>query len=156
MRLFIIACLLPLPAFADCAGETLVNCPINGNQLEVCNNGDLLTYSYGPQGAPELQLSAKPEEAFMPWDGTGRTEWEMISFTSKDARYDVVFSIDKMEENAQPEWGVTVEQGGEIVGNLTCESTDQNMRFTQLYEQVEAKGFCWDRSTGSWATSCAD
>jgi hypothetical protein len=156
MRLLILACLIPLPAFADCAGETLVNCLINGNQLEVCNNGDLLTYSYGPPGAPELQLASKPEEAFTPWDGMGRTEWEAITFSNKAATYEVVFSIDKMDESAGPEWGVVVEEGGEILANLTCETTAQNQRFTDLYQQIEAKGLCWDRATASWAASCSE
>jgi hypothetical protein len=156
MRLMIIACLLPLPAFADCPGETLVSCPIGANQLQVCNDGDLLTYSFGPPGAPDMQLASKPELAYTPWNGFGRTLWETITFSNRDVTYEVVFSIDRMDENARPEWGVTVLKGDEIAATLTCDDQRANIPFDGLYDQISATGLCWNRETFAWASSCPD
>jgi hypothetical protein len=156
MRALILLALLPLPAFASCPGETLVSCPIGTNQLQVCNEVDLLTYSYGPPGAPNLQLASKPELAYTPWNGFGRTMWETITFTNRDVTYEVIFSADRMDENAMPEWGVTVLEGEEIAATLTCDDQAGNIPFDGLYNQITATGLCWNRESESWAEACPD
>ncbi len=156
MRTIVLVALLPLPAFADCRGETLVNCPIGANQLQVCNEGDLLTYSFGPPGAPDLQLASRPEAAYTPWNGIGRTMWETITFTNRDVTYEVVFSFDRMDENALPDWGVVVLEGADIIANLTCDSQVANIPFDGLYDQITATGLCWNRESASWAAVCPD
>jgi hypothetical protein len=152
MRLFILACFFPLPALAECTGETLVSCPIGAKQLQVCNEGDLLTYSFGPPGAPDLQLASRPQEAYTPWNGIGRSLWETITFTNRNVTYEVVFSFDRMVEDAMPEWGVVVTQGDEIIANLTCENQLANIPFDGLYDQITAAGLCWNREDFVWQT----
>ena len=156
MRATILAIIFPLPALAACPGETLVSCPIGANQLQVCNEGNLLTYSFGPPGAPDLQLASKPELAYTPWNGIGRTMWETITFTNRNFTYEVVFSFDRLEENASPKWGVTVIDGNEIAATLTCADQAGNIPFDGLYDQISATGLCWNRESASWASSCPD
>ncbi|MGL4319628.1 MAG: hypothetical protein ACRCS3_02085 [Paracoccaceae bacterium] len=156
MRALLLFAFVPLPAFAACEGETLVSCPIGGNQLQVCNEGDLLTYSFGLPGAPDLQLASRPEEAYTPWNGIGRSLWETITFANRDVTYEVIFSFDRMDENAQPEWGVVVVKGDDIIANLTCDSQAANVPFDGLYDQITATGLCWNREMSAWATVCPD
>lgn len=144
--------LCPTMAFAACQGETLVSCPIGAKQLQVCNESDQLTYSFGPPGAPELQLASRPQDAYTPWNGISRTLWETITFTNRDVTYEVVFSFDRMAENAMPVWGVTVLQGSDIAASLTCDSQAANIPFDGLYDQITATGLCWNRDAAQWQT----
>ena len=150
------ALLLPATAHAACTGETLVGCPIGANQLQVCNQGDLLTYSFGPPGAPDLQLASRPEAAYTPWNGIGRTLWETITFTNRNVAYEVVFSFDRLALDARPEWGVTVLEGDDVLARLTCDSQVANVPFDGLYDQITATGLCWNRESESWAAVCPD
>jgi hypothetical protein len=156
MRALMLLVLVPMPVFAACEGATLVSCPVGGNQLQVCNEGDLLTYSFGPPGAPDLQLASRPEAAYTPWNGIGRTLWETITFTNGNVTYEVVFSVDRMDENTKPDWGVVVQDGDAIIANLTCDSQADNIPFDGLYDQITTTGLCWNRESDSWAEVCPD
>jgi hypothetical protein len=159
MRRFILALLLPLPAHAACNGTTLVSCPIGGtDQLEVCLNGDDLTYAYGPRGgAPELTLiEPLANGTYTPWNGFGRSIYESITFTNAEYTYEVFSSFDRLDENALTENGVAILKNGSLVTTLTCDPALGMTIFDTLYDQMGARGYCWNRETFAWAQSCPE
>jgi hypothetical protein len=159
MRALILALLFPLPAFAACNGTTLVSCPIKGTQwLEVCLNGDDLTYAYGRIGrAPDLALREPlANGTYRPWNGIGRSMWESITFTNAEYTYEVFASFDRLDENAITEQGVSVLKNGSLVTTLTCDPALGMTLFDNLYDQMGARGYCWNRDTFAWARACPE
>jgi hypothetical protein len=159
MRTLIAALLFPLPAFAACGTTTLVSCTIKGtNQLEVCLTGDDLTYAYGPRGrAPDLALTAPlANGTYTPWNGIGRSMWETITFTNAGYTYEVFASFDRLDENAMTEHGVSILKNGNLVTSLNCDAVRGMTLFDNLYDQMGARGYCWNRETFVWARVCPD
>lgn len=159
MRALILALMFPLPAMAACTGTTLVSCTIKGaNTLEVCLNGDDLTYAYGPTGrAPDLTLRAPlANGTYTPWNGIGRVMWDSVTFTNDRYQYEVFASVDRMEADADIESGVVVSQDGNIVATLVCDPAPGMMLFDTLYDQMTALGYCWNRDSDVWARVCPD
>jgi hypothetical protein len=159
MRTLILALLFPLPAFAACNGTTLVSCTIKGsNQLEVCLTGDDLTYAYGPTGVlPDLALREPlANGTYRPWNGIGRSMWESITFTNAEYTYEVFASFDRLDENAITENGVSILKNGSLVTTLTCDPARGMTLFDNLYDQMGARGYCWNRDTFAWARACPD
>ncbi len=159
MRILFLAVLLPLPAFADCDGTTLVSCTVNGaNQLEVCLNGDDLTYAYGPIGqAPDLALREPlANGTYTPWNGIGRSLWDSIRFTNADHTYEVIASFDRLDENAVTEIGVAILKGGDVIGNLNCDPAPGQTLFDSLFDEMTTRGYCWNRVDEIWARTCPE
>jgi hypothetical protein len=159
MRKLILALLFPLPAYAACDGTTLVSCTIKGtNQLQVCLNGDDLTYAYGPIGrAPDLMLTEPlANGTYTPWNGFGRSIWESITFTNAEYTYEVFSSYDRLDENAMTENGVSILKNGALVTTLTCDPALGMTIFDTLHDQMGARGYCWNRDTFAWARACPE
>jgi hypothetical protein len=159
MRILILAMLVPLPAFAACDGTTLVSCTIKGtHQLEVCLNGDDLTYAYGPTGrAPDLALREPlTNGTYTPWNGIGRSMWESITFTNAEYTYEVFASFDRLDAAAFTEQGVSILKNGNFVTSLSCDPVRGMTLFDNLYDQMGARGYCWNRDTFAWARVCPE
>lgn len=159
MRKLLLALIFPVPAFAACDGTTLVSCPIRGaDWLEVCLNGDDLTYAYGPIGqAPDLSLrDPLINGAYTPWNGIGRSMSDSITFTNAEYTYEVFASFDRLDENAITENGVSILKNGNHVTTLTCDPAIGMTLFDTLYDHMGARGYCWNRVDEVWARTCPE
>jgi len=159
MRKLIFALLFPVPAFAACDGATLVSCTVKGiNQLQVCQNGDDLTYAYGRIGrTPDLALTEPlANGTYTPWNGIGRSMWESITFTNAEYTYEVFASFDRLDENAVTEQGVSILKNGALVTTLSCDPALGMTLFDNLHDQMGARGYCWNRDSYAWAKVCPD
>jgi hypothetical protein len=150
--------LIPLSAQAACRGETLLSCTINGGKaLEVCLNGDTLTYAYGPPGRPELRLSEPLSNGtYTPWNGIGRAIWESIAFQNDGYIYEVYASFDRLVENTVQEHGVSIFKGDSLVTSLACDPGAVAAPFDGLYDVMQRQGYCWNRDSFVWGTVCPD
>ena len=139
-------------------GETLLSCPVQGSQkqIEICLEGDTLTYSYGRAGNPELRLSQPlTDGTYTPWNGIGRSMWEVVAFYNDGYTYTVNWSVDRMDENLPVQAGVSVDEGGSIVAILNCVEGTAGPEFgSVLMERMESLGLCWDPSAQAWETDC--
>ena len=140
-----LAILLPGPALADCAEETFVSCTIKGKPLDVCVQGDRVTYAYGPEGARELELS-EPLSALthQPWSGVGRSIWEGLSFRNAGYTYEAYLSFDRLNPDGAMEGGVSVLKGDDLVAQLACDAGTVEGEFDTVSDAMAAQGFCWN------------
>jgi hypothetical protein len=153
----VLAC-LPAAAFADCAAETLVSCDVGWNRrLEVCitpgdaNGNGSFSYSFGPPGAPELQLSV-PMSALTvrPWSGVGRSIWASVGFPNAGYVYEVWHSYDRLAENPVMEAGVNVVQGDATLAAFTCQPGGTIAPAFALEDAMAAAGYCWNTDSFAW------
>ena len=149
------ACLayaVPMPALA-CTDGVLFSCPIGENQLAVCMLDDAATYSFGPYGRPELELT----EAFItlnyhPWVGIGRWEQSWVSFTNGAYEYIVSAARDRLDEERLELWEVTVNvhRDDEQLASLACETTFAQDVLSPLWWGKVWAGLCWSREHWRW------
>jgi hypothetical protein len=145
------ALLAPTAAFAACPGETLLSCPTGGKQLELCLNGDSLTYSFGPKGAPELTLTKKVRDVtYNPWPGVGSAIWDSVVFNNGEIAYEVWTSFERDPDNTLTEGGVNVLNGEELVATLTCAKGSVEKDLMRVWEAKEAAGQCWNFEKIVW------
>ena len=157
MRGVVLAVALGAPgaAAADCAGMTILACPVEGSGkiLEVCAEPKGFTYSFGPWGAPELRLAA-PYAAgpVTPWPGVGRSVWSSVRFRAEGYAYDVWLSVDRLTENAAPEGGVDVLSlpDEEPVASIACRPGPWFGDVFGPVDAMEAASYCWDLSALVW------
>lgn len=148
---------LTLPAAATCPGESLFRCEIGSKRLEVCLEGQSVTYRFGPDGRPEMELTTPLRQtAYQPWPGVGRAIWEAVSFTNRGTTYEVWTSFDRLDPEARPEGGVNVMNGDALAAQLDCRPGSMTAGLDRLYGAKEAIGQCWNRERQAWtAAPCA-
>jgi len=155
---FLALILAPGAAMADCRAETFVSCDVgDGRRLEVCINpgnmtqGGTFTYSFGPEGAPELQLMT-PMSAMtvQPWSGVGRAIWAAVGFPNDEYRYEVWHSLDRLTENAVMEAGVNVMQGDAPIASFACQPGGIIAPAFALEDAMAAAGYCWNTGSFAW------
>lgn len=155
MRWMALAILLPGMAAAECAEVTVLSCPVEGSGklLEVCATGKGFTYSFGPEGAPELQLRAPFSEGpVLPWPGVGRAIWSAVRFRAPGHVYEVWLSYDRMTEEAPLEGGVTVMRAPDevIVASLTCSEPPVALDLFGPEDLMAGAGYCWNAAETAW------
>lgn len=114
-------------AFAACTNgsKTLFHCIAkkNGKQIEVCDAGSTIDYSFGKPGRkPELAFSVPRDEVTTwQWKGIGRYINYSVSIPNNGHIYRVFTSFDKMApEDEGFSAGVEVEKGGELLATVYC------------------------------------
>jgi len=147
--------LMPGLAAADCAEVTVLSCPVEGSGkiLEVCATGKGFTYSFGPEGAPELQLRAPFSEGpVLPWPGVGRAIWSAVRFRASDHVYEVWLSFDRMTEEASLEGGVSVRTlpEDEFLASLNCSEPPVAMDLFGPEDLMAGAGYCWNSEAMVW------
>jgi hypothetical protein len=156
-RLALAFALLPLPAAADCTpGETVFSCQVGKKSLQICNETDLLIYSFGPPGAPELVI-AEPLKTitFQPWPGAGSSIWESLIFVNEGYTYEVVTSVDRDGDADQPVQGsVFVTKGDAQVAEVQCDPGTASNALDVVWDLKEGVGLCWDFANQSWQQTC--
>lgn len=155
MRTALLLTLLAAPAHAACQGDEAFSCQIGAKTLQVCYWKGMLTYSFGPEGKPDLFLNERLETvAFTPWPGIGSSLWETVAFRNEGYIYEVWTSIERDPEATEPRsGGVRVLQGDQTVADLTCDRGTATPMDT-LYDLKAGIGQCWDMDTQAWTTTC--
>lgn len=159
-RTALIACLClaapPHAAQEGCfgAGEPLFHCRAGGKAVDICLQGEVVIYSYGPGGgAAELLLARRVEGVGMvPWNGIGRTLWEELTFYNGTYAYAAHYAVDRLAEGApKVEAGVEVREGERRIARVTCDAGSvTRFDFYPVYEAKEAAGQCWSRERFEW------
>lgn len=151
LRAALLLALLAAPAHAACPGDEAFSCQIGAKALQVCYWKGVLTYSFGPDGKPELVLNEPLETvAFTPWPGVGSSFWETVAFRNEGHTYEVWTAIERDPDSSAPrEGGVRVMKGSETVAELACDPGTASSMET-LYELKSGIGQCWDIESQSW------
>jgi hypothetical protein len=159
MRSALIAFLALAPGGAvACDGEVILSCTAKGGTkaIEVCVDGDAFTYAYGPvHGAPELALREPLASGTLyPWQGFGREIAESIGFANGPFRYDVAYSVDRLDDDHPTSGRVTVTRRGARIATIACDPGSAVPGFFAAQDAMATLGLCWDGPTKRWSSSC--
>ncbi|MEM9807135.1 MAG: hypothetical protein AAF959_17865, partial [Cyanobacteria bacterium P01_D01_bin.56] len=104
------------------AGETLFACQTAQDKvIEVYDMGASIQYAFGPKEQLELVLDVPREQASTyQWQGIGRYENYSVSIPNGETIYTVFWGRDRLDINAAPEAGVSVEIDGEYIATVDC------------------------------------
>ena len=94
-------------------------------QIEVCDAGKTINYTYGKVGNPEISIKVPRSEASTSqWSGIGRWMTYAIDIPNGNTVYSVSWGVDRVDDNHPVEAGVTATVNGKTVANVSCiEST---------------------------------
>ena len=156
MRFALLLVCLAAPAHATCQGHQLFACQIGAKVLEICHYRTDLTYSFGPDGTPDLTITQPLEEIFFqPWPGVSSSIWESVIFTNQDHAYEVWTAQERSPESeGLLEGGVRVLNGEELLAELTCDPGTASQPLDGIWGLKESVGQCWDFEAGLWRDSC--
>lgn len=142
------------PATAACRGESLFECRIGSKDLALCRSGNTVSYSFGPAGKPEMQITTQLEDLeYQPWQGFGRAIHESVTFRNEGIGYEVWTSFDRLGEAAIFEGGVNVISGGKTIATLNCRQGSVDAALDLLSAAKEGTGQCWNFEQQSWVTA---
>ncbi|MDD2499854.1 MAG: hypothetical protein PHN92_03420 [Geobacter sp.] len=107
-------------AWGGCSGKTIFACTAkNGKQVQVCDNGDTLEYSFGKLGSIEKHFKINRADASTyQWNGMGRYMNYTVELPTGDTVYSVFTGADKI--NMKSESGVNVTVKGKAVATVKC------------------------------------
>jgi len=146
-----------LPAHA-CTGEALLSCTAKSGAkaIDVCLEGDDFTYAYGPTGKkPELALRVPLTAGTLyPWQGFGRAISESIVFDNGGFRYEVSYSVDRLEENHPSDGSVYVTKSGQEVAFIACDPGSVTVSLFAAQDAMTALGLCWNSESEGWTGTC--
>jgi hypothetical protein len=150
---------LPNLAMAQCGAETLFSCQTGGKIVEVCLDGDTVSYAFGPKNKPDMEISTPLTElSYRPWNGIGSMMSDAVQFTNGDYSYEVWAGIQKMNDETAPapEWsgGVNILKGEDLVAYLDCDTIPDVYQLDSLNDLKQAAGQCFDFDSQSWKTQC--
>ena len=153
----LIAITLPSAALADCpGGAEIFSCDMAPKILRICHVEDNLVYSFGPDGKPELSITAPLKTVeFTPWPGIGSSIWENVTFTNKGYSYLVWTSIMRSPDDPSGLMGgvEVTDTKGSAVG-LDCDKDTASNSLDVIYELKVAAGQCWDFDAKAWSSTC--
>lgn len=124
----IIPCLalaLAMPnAHAKCetGSKTVFSCLTgSGKQIEVCDDGKTIGYSFGKPAKPEIALKVPRSQASThQWQGIGRYESYTAEIPNGNTVYSVFWSVDKLTEQHAVEAGVNVMVDNNLAATVKC------------------------------------
>ena len=129
------------PAHAACgAGEkTVFSCMTQaGKQIQVCDAGRTIDYSFGrPNAKPEIVVRAPRDAAStFQWQGVGRNISYTVEIPNGDTKYIVFWSADRLSERHPIEAGVGVDRNGARLATGRC---IDNKQLVQAIEGIDLK-----------------
>lgn len=119
--------LLSNMALAACPSgtETLFFCNTQKakKQIELCDAGKTINYSFGKKGQkPELAIAVPRSAAStFQWQGIGRWMSYSVNVPNANYVYNVFWGVDRLEEKHPIEVGVNVEKNGELLTTIYCQ-----------------------------------
>ncbi|WP_320241635.1 hypothetical protein [Cognatiyoonia sp. IB215182] len=156
-------CLSTGAAHAGCATglTTFLTCEVGAKRkaLDVCYDDQIVTYSFGPVGAPELLLTETVANIdYTPWPGVGRAIWENVTFQNGDYGYTVFAGFERlfgeMSDADLPDphfGGVVVRRAGTTIAELECTAGTVEAPWDDaLFRAKEATGQTYDHSRRIW------
>ena len=95
----------------------------SNKQIEVCDTGKTISYSYGKKGKkPELALSVpRAEASTFQWHGVGRYISYAVNIPNGDYNYNVFWGVDRLTEKHEIEAGVNVDKQGKPLATIYCQ-----------------------------------
>ena len=113
------------PAALACGGmhELLFRCTTaKGKQIEVCDRGDIIGYSFGIPGKPEIHVGAKRDQVLsFQWQGISRYERYTVEVPNGNTTYRVYWTRDRESGKAPGmDAGVEVEVNLKTVAVVHC------------------------------------
>ncbi|MDD5391622.1 MAG: hypothetical protein PHE17_01250 [Thiothrix sp.] len=143
----LVGAILSNSAYAACTGgsKTLFHCIAqkNGKQIEVCDAGKTIDYSFGKPGKKaELALSVPRDDVTTwQWNGVGRYMSYTVNIPNGDHLYRVFWGVDRMTDEHAVEAGVHVEKNGELLATVDCkaDTVEQNLEGVDLKPEPEAE-----------------
>lgn len=145
--------LIPSLAYAGCE-VLLMSCEIGRKHLEFCLNGDMVDYTFGPAGRPELILSQSVQSAGAePWPGVGREIWAIASVENAGVTYLMATSFDRQDENAVTKGSIAVLKGDKPLARLDCDQGTVKGDLWIVADEKARRGQCWQEATGTWASA---
>ena len=122
----IVSLLLADTASAACSGsKTLFFCNTQkGNkQIEVCDAGKTINYSFGQKGkTPELAISVpRSQVTTYQWEGFGRNIFYSVDIPNGDYVYKVFWSTDRLQEEPSIEAGVNIQKKNKLLAEVYCQ-----------------------------------
>ncbi|PZX12542.1 hypothetical protein [Celeribacter halophilus] len=136
------------PVWAICAGnqETVFACSLGAKHVELCLTPaeGRVTYRFGPERAPEIELTRDFDEITMqPWSGIGRSIWDRVTIPNGDYSYSLSWSYDKIDQEVSG--GIEVARGETVLASLACEDAGEGgaiMELETLSFAMQDAGFC--------------
>lgn len=115
----------PSLALAACekGTETVFSCLTSrGKQIEVCDSGKTIDYSFGVPGSkPEIVVRALRNAATTrQWKGIGRHMSYSVQVPNGNTVYDVYWGVDRLDEKHPEDGGVVVVINGKEAANVAC------------------------------------
>lgn len=144
----LIATLCATPLWAQCADgkAPLVSCQVGAKSLNVCFNTttEILTYRYGPDGAPELELQRGVHDLTLrTWSGVGKSIVENLEITNKGYVYQIFAGHNRMDHTNFA--GVSVIKDGKRLADFTCTRGGGGAWvFDPISEVLQTYGYCTD------------
>ena len=124
----VLAALLTTNVYASCEGsKTLFFCnTVKGKQIEVCDAGDTINYSFGKaKQTPEIAIKVPRDKASTyQWAGVGRSESYAVDIPNGKTTYNVFWGVDKMTDEHAIEAGVNVLIDNELITTVKCAEKD--------------------------------
>ncbi|WP_277058223.1 hypothetical protein [Trichlorobacter lovleyi] len=123
-------------AQAKCVKKTIFACSTtNGKQVEVCDNGDTLEYSFGKPGKLEKNFKIERTNASTyQWNGMGRYMNYTVELPTGDTVYSIFTGADKIDMKSES--GVNVSVKGKNVATVKC---NEKKKMTVDIEGIDLK-----------------
>jgi hypothetical protein len=120
----VVAALCTSIVYADCgSSKTLFSCTtVKGKQIEVCDSGKTIDYSFGKaQKKPEIAIKVPREQAStFQWAGVGRSESYAIDIPNGKSTYNVFWGVDRLSDDHPVEAGVNVFIDKKLATTVNC------------------------------------
>lgn len=121
----VVAMLLATNAYAKCdaGSKTIFFCSTQkGKQIEVCDAGKTISYSFGkPNAKPEIVVTAPRKDASTSqWSGMGRYMNYSVDIPNGKTTYSVFHAVDKLAEKHGIEAGVNVIINNKQAATVKC------------------------------------
>ncbi len=162
MKLAFLFVVVGVPAWATCGTDeqTYLSCKIENSRkvLSICLNDDAATYRFGIDRRPAELSITEPMATFryVPWNGLGRSIWEVVEFYNGAYTYEIEAGFDRMfDDQAEldfPLFGsVRVTRDEQTVVTLECDRTTVDYNWdTLIWEAKRRLGLEWDDQAIDW------
>ena len=110
-------------AMCDDGSKTIFSCTTKkGKQIEVCDAGKTISYSFGKlQANPEIVVKVPRSKASTSqWAGIGRSESYSIDIPNGKTIYSVFWSLDRLSDEHPIDAGVSVSNNDKLVATVNC------------------------------------